>query len=117
MKYKISSIKTKAQFQRAHKRLWNLIIGKASDESQQLGIIKLNCYYELFDESIVGYCFGCHWKIDHDDRCLFNIKTPCNFTIENCLDRLYNMALHIFKYGSKAEKISIAEKIRDFPVK
>jgi hypothetical protein len=117
MKYKISLIKTKAQFQRAHKWQWNLIIEKASNKSQQLGIIKLNCYDELFDEKVIGLCFGCKWKIDHDDRCLFNIKTPCDFTAGNCLDGLYSRALYIFKYGSKAEKISIAEKIRDFPAK
>jgi hypothetical protein len=118
MKYRISSIKIKKQFQEAHKKQWNRIIEKASDESQFLSRVKKESVNELFDHEIIANCFGCYWReIKPKHKCLFNIRKPCNKTCGLCLDGLYYKALCIFRENSKVFKIAIAKQIRDFPIK
>jgi hypothetical protein len=117
MKYRISQIRTKEQFQKAHKKQWNLIIKNATNSVQGLEIIKILCHRKLFDKHISGSCFGCHWRDKKPKhKCLFNIRKPCDDTIGCCLDGLYYKASTIFYGTSKADKIKIAEKIRDFPI-
>jgi hypothetical protein len=119
VKYKISSIKTKAQFQAVHKRQWNMIIKKITNREQNLPTLKRKCFKKLFNQEITSHCFGCYWKyggFNNKRECLFKTKKPCFGILRWCLDGLYLQALQIFRGYSKAEKISIAEKIRDFPI-
>jgi hypothetical protein len=118
MKHLISQIKTKKQFQEAHKRQWNRIIEKAADEPQSLSMVKRASINELFDHEIIANCFGCYWNdnFSKNETCLFEILGSCKKGTGRCLNGLFMEALRIFGKGTKKEKIEIAKKIRDFSI-
>lgn len=101
--------RTKAEYVKYHKILWNEIIRLLKKGKYDTGFgIKRYAFNNKFLCNIVACCFGCEWvKRKHSQggcrKCFFKVVTPC-------LDEIWD------KFDNKP-RIVLAKKIRDFPVK
>jgi hypothetical protein len=102
---------------RGHRKLWNEIIRRLKDGvTNNIISIKRESKEFLFPNVyIMASCFGCHWSCKNGeyncDHCLFKLKKK---NPNNCLDGLWKK---IENSNSQKERIRLAIKIRDFPVK
>jgi hypothetical protein len=130
-------LKTKRDYIKAHKLLWNGIIEHlrlhgadiihefdATPEFKQY-IIKQYIIKQIWNtrKEIPGCCFGCAWA--HKQRHGYEYEKDfcnkcCLFTIlpqESCLNGLWNRFCYLFNNDNIDNMIIIATKIRDFPVR
>jgi len=119
-------LKTKQDYVNAHKKLWNWIINYMRIHKIKYNIrMKEDGYKILWSNyfSITDFCFGCLYA--HDVRvdveahlcntCLFDIDLQFrNEDGDHCLNNLY---FSLFCSTDYTNSMSIAKKIRDFPIK
>ena len=118
-------LKTKRNYVKYHRLLWNEIIKYINehDVSECISVdhdscssIKVIVFNKLFDNNIsniCNYCFGCQYsELQNGDcckHCLFQFK---NFN--SCLGGIYSKFEHA---TTNKEAIKYATIIRDFPIR
>jgi hypothetical protein len=124
-------VRTRSEYAEAHKELWSAMIKKLKKYRRpshaafrpDIYALKRECFNSLFSEQkefTISYCFGCDWKHRHRE-CLFSTKESCGseYNRLKCLDGLYYELDAGLERGTLSRKkmVSIAKKIRDFPVR
>lgn len=115
-------LKTKTDYVRAHRKMWNEVIRILKrNEASSDGIcdIKKEAVYKLWGHiTLAGNCFGCQYTKDTGDgschSCMFKTDVDNSGSTYRCLNGLW---AKIVDSKSTKRKIKLAVKIRDFPVK
>lgn len=124
-------LKTKADYVRAHKKLWNGIIKELQTKEltslfhNEITYIKNLVIFNLYAENahdVEANCFGCHYSSLENYNgtckdCLFAItlgKRRPSAPLRGCLNGLWGK---ITRAKNTKTAIRLAEQIRDFPVR
>lgn len=107
---------TKAEYYARHKTLWSAIVKELIDgSSDEIVELKRQVFERLWPDQnriINAHCWACDYYEDVDGPCL--LKTEGNCEKGKCLDGVYEK---LCCSNEKDERVSLAEKIRDWPMR
>jgi hypothetical protein len=111
-------LKTKEDYVRAHKKLWNGIIKEIIEKRYFNYDMKVKVFKRLFGKQfrITEYCFGCAW-LNKNNKEYTQCYKGCLFKVKKNTACLNNLWCKIISCDDVSDLLDTAEKIRDFPVR